>query len=226
MGWRAGYISCPDSCEMDTAWEDCQCEFDAGSYEGEKTSYEILDEVGILAQVDYYDESGHKINSYYDENGTIYYTLPGYTEEASKPIYDELLEMLAVPGHIGDMFQATSSNDITFWVLHGTVDRLWHYKRLGPTDNYDETWDPYHTCYCHNPSNFQPFKNVFDDNDMWYTNEELYENLRPDKSEMPYMYEHFDWTHCKLLGYNMDNSHFTYNVDTNIKQRSGSYIQT
>ena len=46
------------------------------------------------------------------------------------------------------------------------------------------------------------------------------------RSEMPYMYEHFDWTHCKLLGYNMDNSHFTYNVDTNTKQRSGSYIQT
>jgi len=203
--WRAGYIACPDTCSMDTAWEDCQCEFDAGSYKGGKTSYEILDEVGILAQVDYYDEEGHKINSYYDANGTVYYTLPGYTEEASKHIYDELLEMLAVPGHIGDMFQATSSNDITFWVLHGTVDRLWHYKRLGPTDNYDETWDPYHTCYGHNPSNFQPFKNIFDSNDNYYTNAELYENLRPDKPVLQYMYDSFDWPHCELLGYDMSN---------------------
>jgi hypothetical protein len=62
--------------------------------------------------------------------------------------------------------------------------------------------------------------------EKYYTNEELVDLLAADRSEMPYMYEHFDWTHCKLLGYNMDNSHFTYNVDTNIKQRSGSYIQT
>ena len=82
-----------------------------------------------------------------DAGAPRYYTLPGYTALQSRHIYDELLKLLCSPGHIGDMFQATSSNDITFWVLHPTVDRLWHYKRLGNTGDYDDTWDPYHTCY-------------------------------------------------------------------------------
>lgn len=49
--------------------------------------------------------------------------MPGYTEEESRKIYDQLLYLLCSPGHIGTMFQATSTNDITFWVLHPTVDR-------------------------------------------------------------------------------------------------------
>lgn len=204
--WRTGFIKCPKECSMDTAWTDCQCTFDAKANGAGKTSYEILNAAGILDQVDYYDEEGHVINKWKDSNGTVYYTLPGYSSESSKHVYDELLEMLSSPGHIGDMFQATSSNDITFWVLHGTVDRLWHFKRLGNQDNYDETWDPYHTCYGHNPSNFQPFKNIFDQNDQYYTNQELYENLRPDKPQISYMYDSFDWPHCEMLGYDMSNA--------------------
>ena len=58
--------------------------------------------------------------------------------------------------------QATSSNDITFWVLHGTVDRLWHFKQLGNQNSYDKTWTHNNTCYCHNPQDYQPFKNIFE----------------------------------------------------------------
>merc|ERR1711998_33236 len=72
-------------------------------------------------------------------------------------------------------------------------------------DNFDETWDPYHTCYGHDPSNFQPFKNIFDSLDRYYTNEELYENLRPEKATIPYMYDGFSWPHCELQGYDMSN---------------------
>lgn len=203
--WRTGFVKCPETCSMDTAWQDCQCTYDASADKSGMTSYEILDKAGVLDGVEYYDAAGHLISKFKDENGTVYYPLPGYTEEETKHIYDELLEMIATPGHIGDMFQATSSNDITFWVLHGTVDRLWHYKRLGNTDNFDETWDPYHTCYGHNPSNFQPFKNIFDNLDRYYTNEELYENLHPEKATIPYMYDGFSWPHCELQGYDMSN---------------------
>lgn len=82
----------------------------------------------------------------------------GYTVEETKHIHNKLLALLCNPGHIGDMYQATSTNDITFWVIHNTVDRLWHFKRLGNLNNYDETWDPYHKCYGHNPRNYQPFR--------------------------------------------------------------------
>lgn len=113
--------------------------------------------------------------------------------------------MLCSPGHIGDMFQATSTNDITFWVLHPTVDRLWHYKRLGNLANYDETWDPYHKCYGHNPTNYQPFKNLFDKDNMFYTNEELYEAMRPNTATLPYTYDHFLWPHCAVIGHAISN---------------------
>lgn len=103
------------------------------------------------------------------------------------------------------MFQATSTNDMTFWVLHPTVDRLWHYKRLGDLTDYDETWDPYHKCYGHNPTNYQPFKNLFDENNMFYTNEELYEALRPNTPTLPYMYDHFKWPHCAVIGHPLSN---------------------
>ena len=112
---------------------------------------------------------------------------------------------LCQPGHIGDMFQATSSNDVTFWVLHGTLDRLWHFKRLGNKKNFDETWDPYHTCYGHNPLDFQPFKNLFDQNDRFYNNEQLYELFNPSGNSIPYMYADFQWPHCDAAGYSIKN---------------------
>lgn len=45
------------------------------------------------------------ISKFKDENGTVYTAVPGYSEEETKHIYDGLLEMIASPGHIGDMFQ-------------------------------------------------------------------------------------------------------------------------
>jgi hypothetical protein len=35
-----------------------------------------------------------------------------------KQVYHNIVMTLCNPGHIGDMFQATSTNDVTFWVLH------------------------------------------------------------------------------------------------------------
>ena len=202
--WRAGYVECPGSCDMADSWKSCQCQCTPKSVAG-KTSYEILDDAGVLSAVHYYDMEGHIIEQWKDGNGTAYYTLPGYTTTESRHIYDELLKVLCSPGHIGDMFQATSTNDITFWVLHPTVDRLWHYKRLGNLANYDETWDPYHKCYGHNPTNYQPFKNLFDKDNMFYTNEELYEAMRPNTATLPYTYDHFLWPHCAVIGHAISN---------------------
>lgn len=65
-----------------------------------------------------------------DLQGKVYYKLPGYSEEDTKAIYEQLLYLLCSPGHIGTMFQATSTNDVTFWVLHPTVDRYGQQRLL------------------------------------------------------------------------------------------------
>ena len=106
---------------MDTAWRDCQCLCDADAI-GDMKSFEVLDESGVLGWAQFFDQEMRVIDTW-TANGTILNVLPGYSAEESAAIYDDLLGMLCSPGHIGDMFQATSSNDPTFWVLHGTLDR-------------------------------------------------------------------------------------------------------
>jgi len=160
--WRTEYVSCPASCDMTTAASDCQCTCDASSLQG-KAAKDVLADSGLLSAAEFFDQGFHVLNKndWLDENGTVLDPIPGYDSEGTKHIYNSLLSLLCNPGHLGDMYQATSTNDITFWVIHNTVDRLWHFKRLGNLQNYDETWDPYHTCYGHNPRNLQPFKGLF-----------------------------------------------------------------
>jgi len=160
--WRYGYVECPEQCAMTDAAADCQCTCSASSLKG-KSSLDILSETGILSTVSFFDSKYHKLDktNFLDENGDPANPIPGYDLEATKHIHNNLLALLCNPGHIGDMYQATSTNDITFWTIHNTVDRLWHFKRLGNSNEYDETWDPYHKCYGHNPRNYQPFKNLF-----------------------------------------------------------------
>jgi len=204
--WRNGYIVCPDHCSMDTPSSECKCECTEQSLKG-KSAYEILDDSKILASAEYFDNENHLISSWYDENGTVYYTLPNYSAEESQHIYETFLHHLCDPGHIGTMFQATSTNDITFWTLHGALDRLWHWKRLANDPDYDETWEDVHPCYGHNSMDFQPFKKLFgEDHTDYYTNIQLYQLLHPATDSMPYVYDNFRWPHCEMQGYNMDNS--------------------
>jgi hypothetical protein len=160
--WRYGYVNCPDSCSMTDAAADCQCTCSAESLAG-KTSLEILTETDLIGGVSFFDASYHKLDStnFVDSDGNPKDPIDGYTVEQTKHIHNNLLGLICNPGHIGDMYQATSTNDITFWTIHNTVDRLWHYKRLGNNQDYDETWDPYHKCYGHNPRNYQPFTDLF-----------------------------------------------------------------
>jgi hypothetical protein len=114
------------------------------------------------------------------------------------------MSALCDPGYMGDMFQATSSNDVTFWVIHPNLERVWHVIRINAYKgllSFDDTWpDSEVTCQGHYASNIQPFKNVFDDNNMLYTNAELYDLLDPNQDDYPYLFDNFDWTHCKFLG--------------------------
>lgn len=89
---------------------------------------------------------------------------------------------------------------------------MWHLKRLG-ADEFDEQWEPFHKCVGHNPQDLQPFHSMFGDWDAdrteasadrppwmktYYTNGDLYDLLRPDRADLPYMYDNFAWPHCSV----------------------------
>ena len=74
----------------------------------------------VIDHLFYFEPSGNHsyLTEFEDAEGKVYYTLPGLTLEQSLDLYRNIVKTLCNPGHIGDMFQATSTNDITFWVLH------------------------------------------------------------------------------------------------------------
>lgn len=55
--------------------------------------------------------------------GRAFEVFPGYTEEETDTIYANMLDALCTPMKIGTHYQATSTNDPTFWVIHPTFDR-------------------------------------------------------------------------------------------------------
>lgn len=92
---------------------------------------------------------------------------------------------------------------------------MWHLKRLG-ADDFEEQWEALHQCVGHNPQDLQPFHSMFPEWDAeraelegakppsiktYYTNADLYDLLRPDESDLPYMYDNFAWPHCSVSGW-------------------------
>ena len=96
---------------------------------------------------------------------------------------------------------------------------MWHLNRLEDNPTFDQTWPTDDTvCYGHNPGDVQPFHDLFlpadpaaTDNGLpldiemaveeqkhYYTNQELYTQLKPDEMTSPYIYEHFEWVHCEV----------------------------
>ena len=73
----------------------------------------------------------------------------------------------------------------------------------------DDTWvdGTYGTCpghyYTDIPS--MEFRNIWDDDDMPYTNQDIYEGTFPQNEGLPWVYDNFEWEHCDDLGYDMAN---------------------
>ena len=206
--WRYDFLICPSNCSTTTTAEaDCQCYCSEASLQN-MTSAEILYNTSIIKSLVFFDQDGVPIESWLNKTSRKpYTTLPGYTEEETTALYDEIMSTLCNPGYMGDMFQATSTNDITFWILHPTLERLWHLVRnndhMGYID-FDHSWpDADVTCNGHYSWDHTPFKNIFDSNDTVYTNAELYDLLDPWRDSFPYVYDNFRWAHCTFLGYDM-----------------------
>lgn len=200
--WRAGYMSCPSSCGFEVPASSCRCQCDARMVESSHP-YDILVDSEIMPHLFYFNPltNDSYLTQFTDSNGTVYYVIPGMTYEESTAIYRNIVDTLCNPGHIGDMFQATSTNDITFWVLHPLQDRVWHMLRLADDGWFNHAWkNSAQTCYGHKSMDIQPFKNIWDDNYHFYTNAELYDYLHPNQGRLTYAYDNFDWAHCQLVG--------------------------
>ena len=69
--WRAGFLSCPESCTMDMPWQDCQCQCDAGKI-GNLSPAEVLAQSEVLDAVTYYDSTGELVDAFEDEDCLLY----------------------------------------------------------------------------------------------------------------------------------------------------------
>ena len=79
--------------------------------------------------------------------------------------------------------------------------------RLSPTP-YVEEWDTYMQRYCsgHSPDDVLAFQNLWDEDNRYYTNAELYDLFDPRNPSLQYVYDTFEWAHCQKIGYKMQNS--------------------
>jgi hypothetical protein len=113
---------------------------------------------------------------------------------------------------IGDNVESAAPNDIIFWPTHPTVERLLVWKRLHGF--LDTTWvDNSSTtvtgltigyCYGHNYMDVTIWKNIFDNDDVYYTNAEIFNLSNPDNENLEYVFDNFLWPHCEALGFPLD----------------------
>ena len=193
----------------------CSCSCTAAMYGTTTEVATILQKTGIIGGLKYFDLDKNKFLETLSlsfsksvTNGTHTVRIAGYTAEESAAMISEIRDFLCDLGAIGDNFQATSSNDPTFWVMHTQMERLWHLVRINTDAHriaFDETWDDvaYSSCVGQRTTDATPFKNIFDNRGTVYTNKELYALLDPNRDDLPFMYDNFRLPHCELLNYDM-----------------------
>lgn len=162
----------------------------------------------------------------YAIDSTIFGDADAHFNEDGEERSFEILELMCdaysdTHSMTGDLGSSGAPLDPLFWPTHPTVERLWHWRRLNGFD--DESWpdDAKHTyfhdvydkngtasaggeCYGHGPNDVMIWRNLFDQDDTYYTNLELYDNLSPASSTLPYVYDNFRWSHCAEEGYSED----------------------
>ena len=83
------------------------------------------------------------------------------------------------------------------------MERMWHLVQLNYQKGlipFDATWDDSNpsTCPGHFSYSVTPFKNLWDNKNIPYSNKDLFTLLHPDN--LDYVYDHFEWPHCTFLG--------------------------
>lgn len=191
-GWRARAVEVPTYCSVDTPRGQCQ------------------------PRCPWLEEAASNASLLEDMWQILF-----FTADLCADCYDAAakLEVLRVtcsaPVVPGDQLEASSPVDVSFWPIHGTVERLWAYKKLlGSFD--DERWaSPYDdrpTQYCrlggcrgHHPADVVPFPVQVEGEDGVFaeatlTNVELFRAMDPASHRLPYVYADFAWPHCAAVG--------------------------
>ncbi|CAM9993354.1 unnamed protein product [Ectocarpus sp. 12 AP-2014] len=156
--WRADYLVCPESCSYDVPWMECQCSCDASALAG-KSPLEVLKDAGLLSGSSFFYDKHLKLIENLDE-ATQEDTIAGYTAEESEDIFHEALRVICTPSVQGTSYEATSTIDPIFWVIHPAIERLWQLRRL-QNDAFDDTWVPFESaCFGNNPGDALPLHDL------------------------------------------------------------------
>uniref|UniRef100_A0A7S4DBP2 Tyrosinase copper-binding domain-containing protein n=2 Tax=Heterosigma akashiwo TaxID=2829 RepID=A0A7S4DBP2_HETAK len=214
--WRTGFARCPATC---SAGETCECTAPLEVLEqAGLTAYEALMQAGVLK---YLNTNGE--NLYLADSGRYHIRGKEGTPEEDQ-VFLKILQAMANPGYVGEMYSSSAPTDPTFWVLHPTIERLLGARRLlKGVKPFDETWGYVHdytvasdngwvcdwsavegyglpecvqgTCPGHNADDVLEFK-FANFPGRTFTNQELYDFIEPTNIDLPYMYDSYNWDHC------------------------------
>ncbi|CAM9474204.1 unnamed protein product [Heterosigma akashiwo] len=133
--WRMGYARCATSCSTAEAKTgECSCSAPRELYEDlGMTPYDVLEAADVFK---YLMKTTFKFNDmntyllYVREDGT--YGVHGYEEGSPEEmeVFRDILDALANPGHVGEMYTSSAPGDPTFWLIHPTAERLLNWRRL------------------------------------------------------------------------------------------------
>mmetsp|Transcript_109923 Transcript_109923/g.319886 ORF Transcript_109923/g.319886 Transcript_109923/m.319886 type:complete len:864 (+) Transcript_109923:2-2593(+) len=208
--WRRHWMQCPEACSSDADTDTCKCSCSPILSELRTSDNREMAATDVLQAVD----------------GSTFSDAESHLNADGEERSFEILELMCdsyddTHTMIGDLGNSGGPIDPLFWPVHPTIDRLWHWRRLNGMD--DESWpsDAKHTyfhdvygkdgsveaggsCYGHGPDDVMSWRNLFDTDDHYYTNRELYNYLAPGSEELPYIYDSFLWPHCVSEGYSAD----------------------
>ena len=172
--WRAGLMTCPDYLNDATVQATCRAvEVDATASRARNDAVDypstcrcqcaatfksltdealpqLLYSLDVLKSLSWYDGrvKMRGITSFLNSQATgPALPIDGYTVAQSLDVYRDVRDAICDMGMIGDMFQASSPNDVTFWVLHPNMERLWQrcmfeYLRCEPEEHYVMLTEP------------------------------------------------------------------------------------
>jgi len=193
--WRKGLSSCPDMCPIDMSMDDCKCTC------GEDL-FEKMEDPDLYTE---YIQAALTIKN---------------KDDYSPDILKRAVQIVCEAGTaIGDQLESASPGDVVFWVIHPTVERLYHWKMLkGGFDdvNWPDTGNYAgavygsltRQCHGHGPDDMLPFNLMMDGatKTRRFTNRQMMEVVDPTNElfALPYVYDNFKWDHCAEDGYDFD----------------------
>ena len=181
--YRAGYLSCPDSCDTESD-STCTCScpnLDTDIKKGKMGDY--------LTQLVY--------------NGGMQEFVESYSPSQLKTLVQTACEANVVDG---DQLEASSPADISFWPIHPTMERVWQFKNLKgfltdsswPTDKVSIYGD---SCTGHAANDTIKIQNLVSDSIEYITNEDFMNFINPTSDNLDYIYDDFSWSHCTSKGF-------------------------